>query len=96
MKKVKKHTSSINYLSMYPDSVALIRDCLGWERRSNFEQEKHARYIQNVATNKKLGNRTYEVDENNAHQYRNSLIQIVKNVHTVSKKKDVEFTKILK
>ena len=60
-----------------------------------FGQEKNARYMQNIATNMKLGNGANEVDVTNAYDYRNSLSHKVKNVHTFSKKKDVEFTLFL-
>ena len=40
----------------------------------------------------KLGNGTNEVDVTNARNYRTSLSQIVKDVHTFSKKMDVEYT----
>ena len=43
----------------------------------------------------KLGNGANEVDVNKAHDYRTSLIQIVKDVHTFSKKMDGEYTSFL-
>ena len=43
----------------------------------------------------KLGNGANEVDVNNTHNYRTSLSQIVKYVHTFSKKVDVEYTLFL-
>ena len=41
----------------------------------------------NFATNMKLGNEANEVDVTNTRNYRTSLSQIVKDVHTFSKKK---------
>ena len=48
--------------------------------------------MQNVATEMKLGNGANEVDVNTTHDYRTSLSQIVKYVHTFPKKVDVEYT----
>ena len=43
----------------------------------------------------KLGNGDNEVDVKNAHDYRPSLSQIVKDVHTFSEVMDVEYTSFL-
>ena len=51
--------------------------------------------MQNVATEVKLGNGTNEVYVTNTHNYRTSLSQIVKYVHTFPKKLDVEYTSFL-
>ena len=51
--------------------------------------------MQNVATKMNLGNGANEVDVTNTHDYRTSLIQIVKYVHTFSKKVDAEYTSFL-
>ena len=51
--------------------------------------------MQNVATKMNLGNGANEVDVTNTHDYRTSLSQIVKYVHTFPKKVDVEYTSFL-
>ena len=51
--------------------------------------------MQNVATKMKLGNGANELDVTNTHNYRTSLSQIVKYVHTFPKKVDVEYTSFL-
>ena len=43
----------------------------------------------------KLYNGANEVNVINAHNYRTSLSQIVKDIHTFSKKMDVEYTSFL-
>ena len=79
-----------------PDSVALMKDVVLGERETgNFWASKNARYMQNVATEMKLGNGSNEVDVTNTHYYRTSLIQIVKYVHTFPQKVDVEYTSFL-
>ena len=85
------------FVNIYnPDSVVLMKDVVLGERDAAiFEQAKNARYMQNVATKIKLGNGANEVDVTNAHDYRTSLIKIVKDVHTFSKKMDVEYTSFL-
>ena len=47
---------------------------------------------QNISTKMKLYNGANEGNVINAHNYRTSLSQIVKDIHTFSKKMDVEYT----
>ena len=50
---------------------------------------------QNISTKMKLYNGANEGNVINAHNYRTSLSQIVKDIHTFSKKMDVEYTSFL-
>ena len=70
-----------------PDSVALIKYVILGKRDTDiFDQAKNVRYMQNVATKMKIDNGANWVDVTNAQNYRTSMIQIVKYIHTFSKK----------
>ena len=73
-----------------------MKDIFSGERyAATFEQANNARYMQNFATKMNLGNRANDIDVAYANTYRTSLSHIVKDVHTIPKKMDVEYTSFL-
>ena len=69
------------------DGIALMKYVVLGERDTAiFEQAKKSSFMQNVATNIKLGNGSYETDVTNTQKYRTILSKIVHNVHTLKKR----------